>query len=302
MRANTEFLKLPKRFWANVRSISEALGYTEAGRRRGQGRIKVYTPSQVQEALSGLGLGSEHLYSHDGSKTEIGIRLHRYFEHRAEVLNTFVEPRLMDADAARNAFEELRDRQSYTCLLPRNKQRGEKAGYAYLTGIVNMIVESSIGTLPCNYNPYSLTTFQRDGQPVRTLARRVDGCFPDVVNPIALWEIKEYYFTTTFGSRVADGVYETLLDGLELEELRENELLDCYHMLVVDSHFTWWMCGKSYLCRIVDMLHMGYVDEVLFGREVLERLPEITSEWVREYHTRRASDTTGDANGKAYGQ
>ena len=32
---------------------------------------------------------------------------------------------------------------------------------------------------------------------------------------MALWEIKEYYYTTTFGSRVADGVYETLLDGLE---------------------------------------------------------------------------------------
>jgi hypothetical protein len=39
---------------------------------------------------------------------------------------------------------------------------------------------------------------------------------PGTVNPIAIWEIKEYYYTTTFGSRVADGVYETLLDGMEL--------------------------------------------------------------------------------------
>lgn len=28
------------------------------------------------------------------------------------------------------------------------------------------------------------------------------------------------------------------------------------------------------------MLHMGYVDEVLFGREVLEELPRIVKEWV----------------------
>jgi len=28
------------------------------------------------------------------------------------------------------------------------------------------------------------------------------------------------------------------------------------------------------------MLHMGYVDEVLFGREVIDRLPELVREWV----------------------
>jgi len=50
--------------------------------------------------------------------------------------------------------------------------------------------------------------------PLRTLARRVDGAFTDTVNPIAVWEIKEYYYTKTFGSRVADGIYETLLDGM----------------------------------------------------------------------------------------
>ena len=45
------------------------------------------------------------------------------------------------------------------------------------------------------------------------------------LNPIAIWEIKEYYYTTTFGSRIADGVYETPLDGMELEELRVNEAI-----------------------------------------------------------------------------
>ncbi len=32
---------------------------------------------------------------------------------------------------------------------------------------------------------------------------------------------------------------------------------------------------------MVDMMHMGYVDEVLFGREVVERLPTLVSEWAR---------------------
>jgi hypothetical protein len=49
---------------------------------------------------------------------------------------------------------------------------------------------------------------------------------------------------------------------------------------MVDAYDTWWNMGRSYLCRIVDMLHMGYVDEVLFGSEVLENLPMIVKEWV----------------------
>ena len=50
--------------------------------------------------------------------------------------------------------------------------------------------------------------------------------------------------------------------------------------MIVVSHFTWWVSGRSYLCRIIDMLNMGYVDEVLFGYEVVERLPGIVEKWV----------------------
>jgi hypothetical protein len=122
--------------------------------------------------------------------------------------------------------------------------------------------------------------------PLRTLSRRVDGAFPEVVNPIAIWEVKEYYSTKTFGSRVADGVYETLLDGIELEELEVAAGRKVQHVLFVDDEFTWWQCGRSYLCRILDMLHMGYVDEVIFGREVLIRLPEIARGWVSSLKAR----------------
>jgi len=91
--------------------------------------------------------------------------------------------------------------------------------------------------------------------------------------------VKEYYGTKTFGSRVADGVYETLLDGEELAELQATERVKVHHYLFVDDHFTWWDCGRSYLCRIMDLLHMGLVDEVIFGREVLTRWPKIVANW-----------------------
>lgn len=267
----------PKNFWANVRIISEKNGYTV----RGKGQIKVPAADEVVSTLSKLGLGTSHICNQNGKLTPMGSLLIDYFKFRADKLNREVEPNLMDANAARDLFDRKRDELKPSCPLPMNKQKGTKKAHAYLTGLVNMIVEANAQGFGCNYDPGELTTVTRNDAPLRTLARRVDGCFPSTVNPVAVWEIKEYYYTTTFGSRVADGVYESLLDGMELEELRENEHIEVKHYLMVDAHYTWWSCGRSYLCRIFDMLHMGYVDEVLFGKEVVERLPALVGEWVR---------------------
>ena len=118
------------------------------------------------------------------------------------------------------------------------------------------------------------------------MARRVDGAFPSAIDPVAIWEIKEYYYTKTFGSRVAGGVYETLLDGMEIEELEKMTGQRIDHVLFIDARYTWWECGRSYLCRMIDMLHMGYVDEVVFGKEVIARLPEMVADWMTKYRQR----------------
>ncbi len=195
-----------------------------------------------------------------------------------------IEPKLMDVSEAKSTFERLRDELDPSCPIPMNKQKGDKRAEAYLTAIVNMMVERYSEGLPCDYDPRELTTVTHQDTPLRTLSRRVDGAFPSVVNPIAIWEIKEYYYTTTFGSRVADGVYETLLDGMEIEELLKHEQIEIKHYLMIDAYYTWWECGKAYLCRMFDMLHMGYVDEVLCGMEVVEEMPRIVPEWVRIYN------------------
>ena len=275
MTPDPRFLRQPPTFWANVRTIGQAVGYTV----RGEGQIKVPTLKEIADAYKKLGLRHAHILDSQGSLTTTGRTLLDYFAFRAENLNTYVEPRLLNAAKARTLFKDHRARLKPTCPLPMNKQKGKKKAPAFLTGLVNMLIEANSPGFNCDYDPRALTTVTKGGAPLRTLARRVDGAFPNAVNPIAVWEIKEYYYTTTFGSRVADGVYETLLDGMELEELREHEAIHVRHYLIVDDHYTWWECGKSYLCRIVDMLHMGYVDEVLFGREVVERLPAMVREW-----------------------
>lgn len=294
MKPEERFLKQPKDFWALVRTISQKLGYTVRRTSQvGVPQVRVPSPSDVRVALSDLGLVSSGLMDQRDNLTEMGELLLDYFSHRADVLNTFVEPRLMNVEKAREVYDKLCDDLSPTCPIPMNKQKDDKRAPAYLTAIVNMLIEANAAGLPCDYDPRELTTVTRQGVPLRTLARRVDGAFPGPVDPIAVWEIKEYYYTTTFGSRVADGVYESLLDGMELEELREHEGIDVKHYLMVDAYLTWWMMGRSYLCRIVDMLHMGYVDEVLFGYEVVERMPAIVDEWVeaaRELDISQSSD------------
>ena len=73
---------------------------------------------------------------------------------------------------------------------------------------------------------------------------------------------------------------------MELEELRVSENVDVLHYLMLDARYTWWECGRSYLCRIVDMLHMGYVDEVLIGRETIQRLPQLVPLWIERLQGR----------------
>jgi len=282
MRPAPRFVGLPKSFWAYVRSISGKVGYTD----RRTKKIKVPSEKEIEIALAQLSLSAAQLRGSGGKPTQLARHLADYFRYRARALNRIVEPLLKNVEEAESLFGKVRASLRSSTPIPMNKQKGKKRKPAFLTGLVNMLVDAHRGEFPCDLDPRQLTSVTKDGFPVRTLARRVDGAFPSAINPVALWEIKEYYHTTTFGSRVADGVYETLLDGMELEELRQSEGIHVKHYLILDDRFTWWKCGRSYLCRVIDMLHMGYVDEVLFGRETLKRLPKLVKGWVREVRRR----------------
>jgi hypothetical protein len=281
MKPNSNFLNLPKNFWASVRLISQEVGYTE----KSTGQIKIPSAFDIQTKLALLNIDFSRLQEQQTSQGDFGNLLQDYFGYRADVINTFVKSHLMNAAEAKKLFNQNYKKLKPTCPIPMNKQKGAMKQPAFLTGLVNMLIEANANGLPCDYDPHQLTVATKNGLPVRTMSRRVDGAFPNSVNPMAVWEIKEYYYTTTFGSRVADGIYESLLDGMEIEELREYEKISIKHYLIVDAYDTWWKQGKSYLCRIIDMLHMGYIDEVLFGREVMDRLPDLVREWVEIYQS-----------------
>jgi hypothetical protein len=275
MKANTGFNNKSLDFWANIKLISQQVGYTD----KKTSKVKVPTLQSIEDAFRSLHISPDKLLKND-DWTEYGREIIRYFEYRAYFLNDCVEPNLMDKLKAEQLFHKLKSAYNPRCVIPMNKQKGDKKAPLFFTGIINILIEANLAGRICDFDPKSFTLFTQENYPARSLSRRVDGAFPSIVNPVAIWEIKEYYYTTTFGSRVADGVYETLLDGYELSEVRKFTGKDIHHYLMIDDYFTWWTLGRSYLCRICDMLHAGLVTEVLFGKEVVERIPAIVQEWI----------------------
>ena len=192
---------------------------------------------------------------------------------------------LMDAATAEAEFQKLlpyHKKYGYTCKLPLNKQKGDMKKIAFYTAIINILAEKTIRE--CLHikqqgfddDPRGLLYIKDDNNNlIGSSSRRFDGAFPNILSPVMVWEIKEYYYATTFGSRVADGVYETQLDGYEFQELYNRTGKKIYHVLFVDAYRTWWIQGKSYLCRLVDAMNAGLVDEVIVGKEVFARWPKL---------------------------
>lgn len=284
MKANVNFCNMSINFWGYVRLLSEQLKYSAYR----QDSLKIYTLSDARKCLESLSININN------KTLESAVE---YMNFRANTLNNTVKHLFMNVDEAKAEFEKLfkiYEENNFLCKLPMNKQKDDKSGYAYFTGIINILAEQSLrescSSLNLTYgndihfddDPSKLSyILDNDNNLIYTLSRRFDGAFPSTNNPKAIWEIKEYYYTKTFGSRVADGVYETLLDGHEINELERaiNEITNnkksIKHFYFIDDKFTWWTKGKSYLCRIIDMLHMGFVDEVIFGKEVFDVWPDL---------------------------
>ena len=56
-------------------------------------------------------------------------------------------------------------------------------------------------------DPHRLPVVTESGIIQGAMSRRMDGAYPSCVNPLAVWEFKCYYYTTTFGSKISDAVY-----------------------------------------------------------------------------------------------
>lgn len=303
MRANPMFLSNDSAFWAYVRTVTEALGAS----RRGSGQVRAFGIGDLHEAMRRLGRSTFAL-GDLRNPTPLAIHLVEYFQYRADLLNLQVERDLQDAQRAGDLFEEVAesvgaiplgpivranrevafsyDVRGTTIRVPMNKQSGEMRRPNYLTGIVNLIVAAVLDGRPCDFDPQALPVIDHEGTLYAAMSRRMDGSMPSAVNPLAMWEIKEFYYTTSFGSKISDAVYITALDGYERAEIETVTQARIDHLIIIDAYYTWWVKGRSYLCRLIDLLHMGKVDHLLCGAETARELPQIVEQWAVDWDAR----------------
>ena len=185
MIADPRFLAQPGAFWANIPKQSA---------KRSDTPCVVRAKSRFRRAPRSSRRTRSSTSSQNTSSPTKGNQLHLvkrsidYFTFRAERLNGFVEPRLMNAVQAGEVFANLRAQLNPQAPLPINKQKGDKKAPAFLDRRSSTCSSKRTAAGDdCDFDPRVLTTVTRDGLPVRTLARRVDGAFPCAVNPVAVW-------------------------------------------------------------------------------------------------------------------
>lgn len=272
MKPDLLFKKQTHEFWAIVKYASEQAGYTSRKTRATPSVLRTLTTAQIKETLNERSIDPRSITA------ETYELVAAYIAYRAKVLTEEVEPALMNREEARQCFEEVKARINPKISATMNRQKGEKRHEAYLSSMVAMFAEEAFGQNGFVNDAQKLAILTEGNALKGIFSRRFDGVIPSTRDPFAMWEVKEYYGTTSFGSRVADGVYETLLDGYEINAFENEYGRRIAHYLFVDDKFTWWSMGKSYLCRMIDMLHTGHVDEVFFGRQVVSQWPAALAE------------------------
>jgi hypothetical protein len=111
-------------------------------------------------------------------------------------------------------------------------------------------------------------------------ARRLDGAIPGLLNPQALWEIKEYWGGNERqggGSKMSDAIYECHLVGAELRMYEDKGGRRVLHYLIFDGRYQ-WQKRRSDLARAYDLLSCDLLDELVVGDEVLHEWPRIVRE------------------------
>lgn len=134
MQAFSEFRHMPPPFWAMVKYISETLGYTI----RGQGTVRTYSIAEIDRLVSQNGIAVDY---------DAILTAKSYFDKRADLLNDFVRYNLMNADTAREAFQNLyplHQENCFQCKIPMNKQKGAMKQVAFFTAIINILTEDTI--------------------------------------------------------------------------------------------------------------------------------------------------------------
>ena len=121
-------------------------------------------------------------------------------------------------------------------------------------------------------NPQTRCVWVR-GENLHVTARNLDGAIPGLLNPLVIWEIKEYWGKTKGGSKMSDAVYECALVGRELRDLEKRSDIHIEHVVLLDGKEQ-WSHRRSDLLRFCDLFYQGLIDALFIGREVETDWPQ----------------------------
>src|ERR1700743_1072357 len=148
MKPNPKYLNNTNpEFWANIKLISQKLGYTEGGTKR----IKIHNIESILELYKEEQFNSNKIIFND-EITEFGQLILDYFEYRAEALNDYVQHSLMNLDEARGMYSDMYKKYQPKVSVPMNKQGGVKRAVNYFTGIIHILLEANIGAYSISYS------------------------------------------------------------------------------------------------------------------------------------------------------
>ncbi|MFJ2905445.1 hypothetical protein [Streptomyces sp. NPDC087212] len=255
--------------------------------RRGKYAAEI-SPHEIVDILSSVGTpATAGLVGYLKSHGDVLKRVSAYWSKRREVADTLLSL-MRTEEEAKSDYAGLSDQvlQSYGVQLE-GYHKSSKA----LVNTVDAVVyrECRGAEVTVNTNPQSRAVLISD-QHIWVSPRRLDGAIPDLLNPIAIWEIKEYWGKTGGGSKMSDAIYELHLVGLELRLFEDEFGVHVNHYAIIDGRDQ-WNSRKADLRRAVDLLYSGLLDELVVGREVLTEWPRIVSECCA---LASASQPTGD--------
>lgn len=164
MKPVATFQAQPRHFWAHIKLLSEGLGYSS-------GNIKRYTLDTIKKFLEDYGLSTDHLNDPLTENYTYGNLIIAYINYRADVIETSVEPNLLNREQAKAIFEQLGTTFTGSLPLSYNKQSGDKRHPAYLTCIVNLLTEQALEGPHFNPNPQGLIVVTDDNKPLQTFSR-----------------------------------------------------------------------------------------------------------------------------------
>lgn len=305
MKPDPRWRSAPPEFWHYVRVLSEKLRYSR------KGKVHAHDEQAITSGLKAMDLDVDPLLSAQASSVSMRD-LVDYFKFRADLIEGPIRKNLQTPTEARALFDETVDRHTTkyestfnksgaengrkyrlkngsTAVVPYNKQKKDKRDLDFLTGTTNILIAHYLDGAEFDQNPVSLPAFTEDRVVIGSMSRRLDGAFPSTVNPVALWEFKCYYYTTSFGSKISDAVYIADLDGYDRSNAEKATAMPINLTLFIDAYSAWMEQGKSYICRAVDLLQRGAVDNLVVGREVIEAVPQLVPEWVEALSKREES-------------